>query len=261
MILPAAKPAIPAILGVEVNLSLPGCRCGSTNGSSTPDQPCIGGGFGLWPTHGLIRRWTGVISPSLLSPEISTFPQANALKLKKATPAVSKFGERDVLFVLELLICLPLWSQRRAIRKQQKHHNYTMALTSHMKLDLNIFSLFLQWAWLKQGHLAIGKLPRKTPASFQFILSRPPQSESATPPEARKKVHGKSRFQIRLILWPWSETKDLYGKTHIPNPIHGTNGRWLPTVLWMVEINGKCTYRTQMTSIFEGQPLSGLELP
>lgn len=40
--------------GVSRFLSLPGCRCSrSTNGSTTTD-PCIGGGLGIWPTHGLI---------------------------------------------------------------------------------------------------------------------------------------------------------------------------------------------------------------
>ena len=64
---------LPLFRGFEVSL-LPGCRCSrSTNGSTTPD-PCIGGGLGIWPTHGLISGEFGVISVNNFPRQFPPFP-------------------------------------------------------------------------------------------------------------------------------------------------------------------------------------------
>lgn len=85
------KPGVilPLFRGFEVSL-LPGCRCSrSTNGSTTPDQPCIGGGLGLWPTHGLISGEFGVISVRNFPRQFPPFP-LGCLKTQKGHPSCVK---------------------------------------------------------------------------------------------------------------------------------------------------------------------------
>ena len=135
---------LPLFQGLEVSL-LPGCRCSrSTNGSTTPDQPCIGGGLGLWPTHGLISGEFGGISVRNFPRQFPPFP-LGCLKTQKGHPSCVKvWREGCSVFYLELLICLPLWSQRRAIPSNNKNHATMARTTSHMKLDqtINFFNFF-----------------------------------------------------------------------------------------------------------------------
>ena len=86
--------------------------------------------------------------------------------------------------------------------KQQKpcHHGTNQ---SHEIGSRSIFSLFLQWAWLKQGHLAIGKLPRKNTGDVSILYRRsspPPQSESAMPPTGSEKKGSPWEIKVTWVV-------------------------------------------------------------
>ena len=202
------KPGVilPLFRGFEVSL-LPGCRCSrSTNGSTTPDQPCIGGGLGLWPTHCLISGEFGVISVRNFPRQFPPFP-LGCLKTQKRPPQLCQSLERGMFCFFFRAVNLPaaVVPKKGNSLKQQKPCHHGTNHSHEIGSNDQFFQLFLQWAWLKQGHewQLANFAPKNTGDVSIFYRRRetPPQSESATPPEARKKgVYGKSRVTVQICL-------------------------------------------------------------
>lgn len=148
---------LPLFPGVSRFQLLPGCRCSrSTNGSTTtdpwdPDQPCIGGGLGIWPTYGLISGevWGVISGPGTFQNGVfsTEIPLGMALETsKKATFPLCQSLERGMVCFLFRAVNLPaaVVPKKCNSLKQQKPCHHGTNQSHEIGSNDQFFQLFLQ---------------------------------------------------------------------------------------------------------------------